>query len=1071
MRRYVKRLIRRGEVGQSIIVLAIGFIGLVAVVGITTDISLMFARYNQLRRAVDSAAIAAAGQIRQDQDVVTAQLAAKQFIEFHGLDPTEVEVLTCEMLEPDQRTPELNPDVCTLDQRKLVRVTAWVEPPTIFLDLLGLRIPPLSASAISETAVLEVVVIMDVSESMLGETTYQDWGQIGLGMAYVPPRMEPPGTANTPGGTPGTLGGTVSYPQYNETVYTRMMDYTPVPNPPPPGAVTELPGDVIPVLWVDDNSSGEPDAGDRMLEDPGKPPGTWQPNNTISGFNNYVMDPTKDAYSDWRVWFFHEFHLGVSQAAVNNRLYYLPADDVTTTDRNLTDNGSLPNDIDRSVPPSQFPADPPSAFYPVRSFTPNYPGDLETELGAQDHPRPECRVRYFPYSINQELDNYGVFPAYRDEENPANNQNLLDFYTSNGIDWGYWQDGGNRFSGFVPTYKFYGCCNDPGTTNDDGDIIGTGADGNFEDLICQPFKKARDATELFLERIDFARGDRVALVTFDRSAFLIDPDGELGTDASYNAEPLIDRYDVALRSLREDVGVRAEPNFYVWNKDDGSWSHTVVDGNNGNAFLYRGPVYAQGVSRTTGQSIPAYYGFEDWDNGTNPMPVSPTVYGDSGFDTPPSALPSTYNDYPVSDNCLFFNATLQSIYTRSSQRTGTAPLQDDNFRIPAIADDASQSYILRAQCRGTNMGAALRTGANALTSPQFGARTEGSVWIMVLLSDGAAGASNPVRSQGRKLANAFPYEYGSAGSSSDLANTRGEYGAYGLCPMVAGSELIDDEWDAFPYCSDTQFYTRHFCTGGIPGTGTGADVGNTGFYPNALDQDYDPSQPIEDQLRNVYDVDIGNYPVGWSPGNASPNGCHPMYDVDDYARDWADFITGIQREDWFGPWEGGTNDAGSRDPEIQGNENSTLPTIFTIGFGLNFNNGRVGDEPGSCEENVPDCLGEELLRYIADAGDNFQIDNDYQQYLLARIATNIDGEFAEGPILFGDDPLEGRYGAPDPCQAENGWDWEDPNGTTQPVISRQATESCGNYYNAPDQEELEAVFDDIASRMFTRLSG
>jgi len=31
-------------------------------------------------------------------------------------------------------------------------------------------------------------------------------------------------------------------------------------------------------------------------------------------------------------------------------------------------------------------------------------------------------------------------------------------------------------------------------------------------------------------------------------------------------------------------------------------------------------------------------------------------------------------------------------------------------------------------------------------------------------------------------------------------------------------------------------------------------------------------------------------------------------------------------------------------------------------------------------------------------------------------------------------------------------------------------ESCGNYYNAPDQRRLRAVFDDIAGKLFTRIT-
>ena len=59
--RSVLRSIRHPEnSGQAIIVLALGFIGLVGFVGIVTDVSILLARYNTLSRAVDSAAISAA---------------------------------------------------------------------------------------------------------------------------------------------------------------------------------------------------------------------------------------------------------------------------------------------------------------------------------------------------------------------------------------------------------------------------------------------------------------------------------------------------------------------------------------------------------------------------------------------------------------------------------------------------------------------------------------------------------------------------------------------------------------------------------------------------------------------------------------------------------------------------------------------------------------------------------------------------------------------------------------------------------------------------------------------------
>ncbi|NOG50416.1 MAG: hypothetical protein HND48_14065 [Chloroflexi bacterium] len=56
--------------------MALGFIGLVGFVGIVTDVSLLLARYNTLARAVDSAAISAAGQMRSDRSF--AEVASRR---------------------------------------------------------------------------------------------------------------------------------------------------------------------------------------------------------------------------------------------------------------------------------------------------------------------------------------------------------------------------------------------------------------------------------------------------------------------------------------------------------------------------------------------------------------------------------------------------------------------------------------------------------------------------------------------------------------------------------------------------------------------------------------------------------------------------------------------------------------------------------------------------------------------------------------------------------------------------------------------------------------------------------
>lgn len=199
----LKRLARRGQTGQSLVIMALGFVALLGFVGIVTDVSLMFVRYSTLTRAVDAASIAAAGQVRRQvpTDAELAQagcpgaqdnpcqgaknlafarsfanvnIAARQFIEFYGLNPAQVKADMCatvsRMVQVNgvmtrQAIPGLEEDfdqLCSDDQRKLIKVTAQVESPTVFLRLLGWPNILLEAWSISETAVLDVVMILSL---------------------------------------------------------------------------------------------------------------------------------------------------------------------------------------------------------------------------------------------------------------------------------------------------------------------------------------------------------------------------------------------------------------------------------------------------------------------------------------------------------------------------------------------------------------------------------------------------------------------------------------------------------------------------------------------------------------------------------------------------------------------------------------------------------------------------------------------------------------------------------------------------------------------------------------------
>lgn len=1010
LRRMVPHPTQRSQSGQALIILALGFIGLLAFVGLVTDVSIMLVRHNQLVRAVDSAALNAANQMRSDRSFAQVGVAARMMIEMHGFESDEILVQTCASVGED-----VTDDLCSERNRfrKLVRVGARVESPTVFLRLIGVPNIELSAVSTSETAVLDVVMMLDVSESMLLDTTYQDWANIGYGRVYVPPVLD--------------------------VIFSRENARTPNPFEARPASALFPNSHNDPLMMQPDGTFG--DDIDNLIQ-------FWGADvlGEVNGLNRVYPDQ------------------------VNARLYY-------------------PNDGDADL----LGTGAENQFYRVQSF--DYPG-----YSGQQAPREGCRVRFWPYSIRREIDDQmRAIPTFA---------NL-------------WEGGSvslptSTWGGFIPTYDFYGCCNDPTSGGafvytPGGSISGSwqpsgnnAGDNRFTDLICQPFKQARDATRAFLETMDFERGDRVAFVTFDRGAFLVDPDGALGADnpASLGTCPrdpdpvggrtafthMLSSFCRAELTLMNHVGVRAEPNFYDWNEEGGGWR-----------------AFADGLT-LTGDSNPVDYYRE---------PTAPSA----DYEEEDRA----FNQYPVNNNCPMFDATLPQFTSRyslwnwdwrySNYPPGSTELIDNVtgagpgiLRImtprPGQAGWPSNlspdsSYELRASCRGTNVGAGLRESNNALLDPVT-TRRSGAVWVIIMLGDGAAGASDPVRSNGRKLLETDPFrDYGLdpnlwAAHPDGTPNTirygiSGEYGSFGLCPIGTPSEpgeLMDQSENPprFPYCSDEQPHTRHFCVppgGNLDSVGTqcdgeGASERRAGFAPGSKDDDYvcfnddgTPSDLIpgdgeaEYNVRNgnIYDVDIGQVTNGLIAGAVADANCDPYYDVDDYARDWADFV-GLSR------------DEGSVEQ---------LPTIFTIGFGLDFStNPRGPGLPGSAQDNNEDFLGEELLRYIADIGDNAQIDSDYQQDLrqdseLNGFMSSTDDEVfgprgpcedpAIGPNDSGFYDGNGNYGQ----LVGNGYSTDD-GGTGTMVRPLPPTQDCGNYYNAPDQARLRVVFDDIASRMFTRLA-
>jgi len=153
------------ERGQAMILIAGGFVMLAAFIGLTIDAGILFSHMGHLRRAVDTAALSAANQFREGQDLTDIENSAKELIVLNmphvDLDTgtTEVEIFTCASdytLCPPSGDPP----------RKLVRVVARTQVDFAFMPIVGIENYTITADAVSEAASLDLILVIDTSPSM-----------------------------------------------------------------------------------------------------------------------------------------------------------------------------------------------------------------------------------------------------------------------------------------------------------------------------------------------------------------------------------------------------------------------------------------------------------------------------------------------------------------------------------------------------------------------------------------------------------------------------------------------------------------------------------------------------------------------------------------------------------------------------------------------------------------------------------------------------------------------------------------------------------------------------------------
>ena len=141
------------------LIIAAALVGLLAFVGFAIDLGRYLVVMGRLRQAVDAGALAASAQFRENRNVAEMRRAAGSIIHANGFNPTSLVVDTC-------ATDPGDAYLCNPPRRKKVRVKVEVEMPTVFLQIIGINKVPLKAEAVGEAAAMDVVLVLDTSESM-----------------------------------------------------------------------------------------------------------------------------------------------------------------------------------------------------------------------------------------------------------------------------------------------------------------------------------------------------------------------------------------------------------------------------------------------------------------------------------------------------------------------------------------------------------------------------------------------------------------------------------------------------------------------------------------------------------------------------------------------------------------------------------------------------------------------------------------------------------------------------------------------------------------------------------------
>ncbi len=163
------------EKGQALVITAVAFLAMLAFAGLVTDAGTLYLNFTRLKRGLDSAAVAAANQIR-DSSLPAAQRkalireSAREMLALNNIsDIYSLETYICE----DTGIPIGFASLCPgagEDGRKLAWIQATQNSPVYFLQLFGINDIPITTHSVGEAASIDVVLVIDTSESMASST-------------------------------------------------------------------------------------------------------------------------------------------------------------------------------------------------------------------------------------------------------------------------------------------------------------------------------------------------------------------------------------------------------------------------------------------------------------------------------------------------------------------------------------------------------------------------------------------------------------------------------------------------------------------------------------------------------------------------------------------------------------------------------------------------------------------------------------------------------------------------------------------------------------------------------------